>query len=409
LVKALEKEGVGRPSTYASVIATIQNRGYAQSIGNALAPTFTAFAVTKLLKDHFPSLVNIQFTAQMESTLDRIASGNADWLPYLTEFYLGDDGLEHQVKTREADIDPAVARSIHLDGMEQEIRIGQYGPYVHTTQGETDVNASLPENIAPADLDLAQVEKLLREKVEGPEELCTHPETQEPIFIRTGPYGPYVQLGHGDPDNNKKPKRVGLPKKMNPSDVTPELALGLLALPRELGKHPDTGNKVKAGSGPFGPYVVCNKEYRSLKAEDDVLTIELPRALELLAQPKRGRGSSSPPLRELGPHPKDEAPVAIYEGRYGPYVKHGKINASLAKDMTVEALTMEQAIELLNARAAKTGTKKKTTTRKKTTAKSGTAKSTASKTRKTTAKKTTAKKTTRKRTTAAKSKASEES
>lgn len=403
LVKALEKEGVGRPSTYASVIATIQNRGYAQAIGNALAPTFTAFAVTKLLQEHFPSLVNIQFTARMESTLDDIASGEAEWLPYLTEFYLGDGGLESQVKTRESDIDPATARSIHLDGMEQEIRIGQYGPYIHTKRGEEDVNASLPEHIPPADLDLAQVERLIREKVDGPEELCTHPETQEPIYLRSGPYGPYVQLGNGDAEKKTKPKRVSLPKKMNPADVTPDIALGLLALPRLLGEHPETKKSVRAGIGRFGPYIVCDGDYRSLKADDDILTIALPRALDMLAEPKRGRGgNAAKPLRELGPHPKDEEPVAIYNGRYGTYVKHGKINATLPKDTSVESLTMEQAVELLAAKAAKAGTKKKTTRRK------STSKTSASKTKKTTAKKTTAKKPASKRSPSAKSKTSVE-
>ncbi|MEM9154288.1 MAG: type I DNA topoisomerase [Cyanobacteria bacterium P01_F01_bin.33] len=402
LVKALEKEGVGRPSTYASVIATIQNRGYAQAVGNALAPTFTAFAVTKLLQDHFPSLVDVQFTAQMESTLDDIASGEAEWLPYLTEFYLGDDGLESQVKTRESDIDPAQARSIHLEGMEQEIRIGQYGPYIHTSRGEEDINASLPGSIAPADLDVEQVERLIREKIEGPEELCTHPETQEPIYLRSGPYGPYVQLGNGDPEQKKKPKRVSLPKKLNPAEVTPDVALGLLALPRLLGQHPDTDKSVRAGIGRFGPYIVCDGDYRSLKAGDDILTIALPRALEMLAEPKRGRGrgNAAPPLRELGPHPKDNEPVAIYDGRYGTYVKHGKVNATLPKNVSVESVTMEQAVDLLAAKAAKAGAKKKTSS-KKTAAK--TSKAT---TKKTAAKKTASKKTTSKRSPAAKSKAS---
>ncbi|MBD2103029.1 type I DNA topoisomerase [Leptolyngbya sp. FACHB-261] len=390
LVKTLESEGVGRPSTYASIIGTIIDRGYAQMQGQALAPTFTAFAVTSLLEEHFPSLVDSRFTARMEQTLDEIATGEAKWLPYLEEFYLGKEGLETQVKERDSQIDPAQARTVSLEGLEGKVRIGRFGPYIEVEKPEGTVTASLPKDAAPADLDPEQVEILLRQKTEGPDQVGRHPETGEPIYLKTGQYGPYVQLGDDSDDKDKnapKPKRASLPKGVTPDKVTLELAVGLLSLPRTLGEHPDTGRKVQAGLGRFGPYIVHDmgkegKDYRSLKAEDDVLAIELKRALELLAQPKAGRGkrtANAKPLRELGAHPADQEPVNLYNGQYGPYVKHGKTNVSLPKDQSPDDLTLEQAVELLAAKEGTKSTKKgKTTSRtsKTTTSKTSTRSST---------------------------------
>lgn len=262
------------------------------------------------------------------------------------------------------------------------------------------ITASIPQDLTPADLTPEVIRELVGQKTEGPEKLGVHPETGETIYILIGPYGPYVQLGL-EAEDSKKPKRVSIPKGVEKENVTVEMALGLLALPRLLGTHPETEAKIKAALGPFGPYVVhdqgsLGKDYRSLKAPDDVLTISLERALELLAQPKTsgrgGRGKKEiPPLRELGPHPEDGEPVNLYDGRYGPYVKHGKVNASLPKDATVEAFTLAQGLELLAAKAGSSSKSKSKTT--KTTSKSAT--KTASKTTKTTAKKST---TTRKKT-----------
>ncbi|MEL7083070.1 MAG: type I DNA topoisomerase [Cyanobacteria bacterium J06597_1] len=392
LVKALEKEGIGRPSTYASIISTIQDRGYVVAIGNALTPTFTAFAVTSLLQEHFPSLVDTHFTAQMEGTLDQIATGKAEWLPYLTQFYLGDDGLEHQVKVREDGIDPSTARAVKLDGLETEIRIGQYGPYIQVKgEDDQDVRASIPADVPPADLSAADVERAIKTKLEGPEQIGTFPEENEPIYLLVGPYGPYVQKGQVS-DDNPKPKRVSLPKTMKPEDVDEAKAIALLQLPRRLGEHPESGKSIRAGIGRFGPYIVCDGDYRSLKKDDDILTIELPRALEMLAQPKRGRGATAKPVRELGAHPEDGETIGVFNGRYGPYVKHGKVNASLPKDAAIEEFTLEQAVELLAAKG-KTKGKKKTTAKKTTAKKKTTTKKTTAK-KKTTTKKTTAKKST---------------
>ena len=381
LVKTLESEGVGRPSTYATIIGTIIDRGYAQMRSKALVPTFTAFAVVSLLEEHFPDLVDTRFTSKMEQTLDEIAIGKAQWLPYLEKFYLGEKGLENQVKVRENQIDPSVAKAVDLENLEAIVRIGKYGPYVEAEHnGNGMVTASIPTDLTPADLDPAQVETLLRQKTEGPEKLGLHPDG-EPIFGLVGSYGPYVQLGEVT-EENKKPKRTSLPKGMQLESVTLDMAVGLLSLPRLLGTHPATGAPIKAGLGRFGPYIVHDqgkegKDYRSLKAEDDVLTVSLNRALELLAQPKRGRGgsrgSTKKPLRELGTHPEDKEPVNIYDGPYGHYVKHGKVNASIPEGETVESLTLEKALELL---AAKAGTKKTTRKSTRSTAKKKTTKTT---------------------------------
>jgi DNA topoisomerase-1 len=394
LVKMLESEGIGRPSTYASIIGTIIDRGYAQMNGHALVPTFTAFAVTGLLEKYFPNLVDSSFTSQMEQTLDEISTGEAQWLPYLQEFYLGQKGLETQVKEQESQIDPTEARTVELENLGAKVRIGRFGAYIEAENGDGVVTASIPKDLTPAELDPDQVEVLLRQKTEGPDKVGMHPETGEPIYVLIGPYGPYVRLGDVS-EENKKPKQASLPKGVKIEDVTLEMAVGLLALPRTLGVHPATGGKIQASLGRFGPYVVHDlgkegKDYRSLKAQDNVLTISLERALELLAEPKKGRGSggkSKKPLRELGVHPKDNEPVNIYDGPYGPYVKHGKTNASLPEGQSVEDLTLETALGLLEAKAST----------KKSTSKSSKSTGSSSSSRKTTTKKTTASTSTRKK------------
>jgi DNA topoisomerase-1 len=409
LVKTLESEGIGRPSTYASVIGTVIDRGYVNASSNSLVPTFTAFAVTALLEQHFPDLVDVGFTARMERTLDEISTGEAEWLPYLRTFYSGDAGLEHQVKERETHIDPAEARTVDLPDLSAKVRIGRYGPYVEAENDEGPVKASIPQDVSPADLDGDQVELLLRQKTEGPEKLGLHPDSGEAIYVLIGAYGPYVQLGEAT-DEKPKPKRASLPKGVTPDTVTLEMATGLLALPRLLGQHPETDAPIKASLGRFGPYVVhdqgkTGKDYRSLKAEDDVLAVTLERALALLAEPKGRRGRRKvEPLKALGDHPDDGEQVAIFNGPYGHYVKHGKVNASLPEGKTPDDISLELALELL---AAKAGTKK--TTRKKSTTTKRAAASKKTTAKKTTAKKTTAKKaTTKKATTAKKTTAKQE-
>lgn len=367
LVKTLESEGIGRPSTYASIIGTIIDRGYAQLVSNALVPTFTAFAVTDLLEKYFPDLVDTSFTSKMEQTLDDIATGEANWLPYLRQFYLGDTGLETLVKERENQIDPTVARTVELEGLDAKVRIGKFGPYIEAENGNGVVTTSIPKDLTPADLDPEKVEVLLRQKTEGPDEVGRHPETGEPIYSKIGPYGPYVQLGEKS-DENPKPKQASLPKGISPENLTLDVAVGLLSLPRTLGVHPDAGGKIQASLGRFGPYVAHDrgkegKDYRSLKAGDDILTISLERALELLAEPKKVRGTSGSKskqaLRELGSHPDSGESVNIYDGPYGPYIKHGKTNVSLPEGQSVEDITLSTALELLGTKASSTKSTRK--------------------------------------------------
>ena len=359
LVKTLEKEGIGRPSTYASIIGTIQDRGYATLQNNALIPSFTAFAVTALLEQHFPELVDTGFTARMESSLDDISAGKMPWLPYLEKFYKGDEGLEAQVQRREGDIDPTASRTIALEGLPCVVRIGRFGAYLESKREAEDgseelCKATLPQEITPADLDAQKAELLLKQKSEGPESLGEDPETGQQVYLLFGQYGPYLQLGQVS-EETPKPKRASLPKGIKPEEMALEDALGLLRLPRHLGEHPE-GGKVQAGLGRFGPYVVHDKgkgekDYRSLKAEDDVLAIGLSRALELLAQPKRGRGGRTA-LRDLGTPEGGSEPIQLFDGPYGLYVKQGKVNASLPEGTTAESLTLEQALELLAAKAS---------------------------------------------------------
>ncbi|MBD2206632.1 type I DNA topoisomerase [Calothrix sp. FACHB-1219] len=398
LVKTLESEGIGRPSTYASIIGTIIDKGYAQLVNNALIPTFTAFAVTDLLEKHFPDVVDPSFTSKMEQTLDDIATGEAKWLPYLKEFYLGDKGLETLVKEREPQIDEKNARTVELENLPAKVRIGKYGPYIEVENGEGVVTASIPKDLTPADLDPKQVEVLLRQKTVGPDQLGRHPDTGEPIYVKIGAYGPYVQLGDKT-DENPKPKQASLPKGVTPETVTLDIAVGLLALPRTLGVHPETGGRIQASLGRFGPYIVHDqgkegKDYRSLKAADNVLTVSLERALELLAEPKKGRSSttskSKAAVRELGNHPEDETPVNIYDGPYGPYIKNGKTNVSIPEGESVESMTLEKALQLLAGKAASAKSTRKST--KSTTSKSKTTSKTTSKSTSKTATKTASKK-----------------
>ena len=354
LVKALEAEGIGRPSTYASIIDTIQQRGYVFKQRRELVPTFTAFAVTKLMEDHFHDLVDLKFTANMEQKLDDIAAGEADWLKYLRDFYLGENGLDALVREKDAEIDPRKVSAVELSNLNAEVRIGQFGPFVAREENGDRLTIGLPEELPPADLTEAMVEDLLSKKSEGPRELGTDPDSGEPVLIKVGPFGPYVQLGEGNGDKKNKPKRVSLLDGMDVDSVSLEEGLELLSLPRTLGEHPETGKPVQAGIGRYGPYVVHERRYVNLKPPDSVLDIDLDRALELLAAApaRRGRGSGANVLKELGEHP-DGGPVQVLDGRFGPYVKHGKVNATLPKGTDPAEVTLEAGLELLAAKAAK--------------------------------------------------------
>ncbi|MFK8139047.1 MAG: type I DNA topoisomerase [Bdellovibrionales bacterium] len=364
LVQTMEKEGIGRPSTYASTIATIIDRGYVRKEGNALNPTFTALIVVKLLKEHLPKYVDLSFTSEMENSLDTVAEGELDWTKYLGQIYHGSDGLRSQVEAQEDVIDPEKARSIQLLNLkEKEVRVGRYGAYVcRPTEDGGEVCASLPDAQAPADITPEIADKLIDQKINGADALCVDPETEEPVYILTGRYGPYVQRGDIT-EENAKPKRVALPQGITPDDVTEEQALFLISLPRTIGIHPETKEDVKVGLGRFGPFILYNSEFRSIPKTDSIFTIPLERALEIIATPKRGRAAAKA-LKVLGKHPDDEAEIAIFDGRYGPYVKWNKVNASVPDDLEVEKVTLEQALEWVNAKAPKKKVKKKAAKKK---------------------------------------------
>ncbi|MBV8387955.1 MAG: DNA topoisomerase I, partial [Acidimicrobiia bacterium] len=383
LVKALEEMGVGRPSTYASIIGTIQDRGYVWKKGSALVPSFVAFSVVALLEQHFADLVDYAFTARMEDDLDEIASGGQDAIPWLRRFYFGNgrEGLHDLVHNRLGEIDAREVNSIPLahgedDGDGIVVRVGRYGPYLQ--RGEDTV--SIPEDMPPDELTPERAEELLQAP-SGDRQLGEDPETGLPVFVKAGRFGPYVQLGEMQ-DGAEKPKTASLFKDMSPDTVTIEDALRLLSLPRVLGNHPDDGEEIVALNGRYGPYIKKGSDTRSLDAEEQLFTIDIDGALALLAEPKRRRGqrAAAAPLRELGDDPASGAPVVVKDGRFGPYVTDGTTNASLRKGDSVEDITIERAAELLEerrqkaplkkaAKRAKKATKKKKATAKKTAAK----------------------------------------
>jgi DNA topoisomerase-1 len=359
LVKRLEEEGIGRPSTYAPTVATIQRRGYVSKQGKALVPSFTAFAVTRLLRDHFGDYVDLGFTAEMEEILDQISNGEKDWLDFIREFYRGDGkhhGLEHLVEDRGQEIAYPVI-DVCADpesGKRIRVRIGRYGPFLQLGETSEDgPRASLPEDVAPADLTCEKAVALLKAKAEGPRVLGEDPKTGQKIYVMHGRFGPYVQLGETPEDKKaEKPRRASLGRNFTEDAITLDDALKLLSLPRELGAA-DDGEVIVANVGRFGPYVKHGSEFRSLEADDDVYAITLERAKELLAKEKksiRRQRAGAKELRVLGEHPETKAVMKILDGRYGPYVTDGTTNASLPKGTAPEALTIDEAVGLLAAR-----------------------------------------------------------
>ena len=351
LVQRLEKEGVGRPSTYATIIGTIQDRGYVRKEGTALIPSFTGMAVIQLLEKYFNNFVDYGFTSEMENKLDLIAEGEVDYLKYLKSFYNGKKGLKQVVENQEKSIKPEESRTIHLEGSNGvvEVKVGRFGPYVISHgEGKEEIHASIPEDIAPADLKDSDIDELIEMSKRGPEAIGYHPDNDEPIFCLVGRYGPYLQLGEAT-EENPKPRRASLPKGITPKTIEMEMALKLLSLPRELGMHPETKKVVQANNGKFGPYVMHDGEFRSLKKEDDVYTVELARALEILAMPKFGRGGTV--LKDFGRIEKIKKSVKVLDGKYGMYIKAGTKNLSLPDELKdaekIKKLTEAQVIKII--------------------------------------------------------------
>jgi len=355
LVQRLEEEGVGRPSTYASIMTTIQDRGYVWKKGAALVPTFTAFGVVALLEKHFPQLVDYSFTAAMEDDLDRIATGDEESVPWLTTFYFGDDGLKHKVATRLDEIDPRAVGSIPIgvDGGGNDVvaRIGRYGPYVEI--GEE--RASIPEDLAPDELTVEKAVELIQTQNAGDKIFGTDPESGLTVYGKTGRFGPYIQLGEVEEGIKEKPRRASLFKSMSLDELSLDTALKLLSLPRTVGTDPD-GVDIVALNGRYGPYIQRGSDRRSLESEDQLFTLTVDEALQLLAEPPRRRGQrAAGPLKELGADPVSGKPVTVRTGRYGPYVTDGDVNASLRQGDSPETITIERAAELLAARRERVG------------------------------------------------------
>ena len=363
-MKRLEEEGIGRPSTYAPTIATIQRRGYVFKQGKALVPSFVAFAVTDLLREHFSEYVDFGFTARMEDILDDISNGKKDWIDFLREFYRGggDEGPGLESKVQQTDEISYPIIEVGTDPTSDQpicVRIGRYGPFLQRGEGGEGNTASLPDDIAPAELTVEKAVQLLNAKADGPRALGTDPKTGQPVYLLSGRFGPYVQLGE-TPDRGvkaPKPPRSSLPSAWSDRTLTLDDALKLLSLPREVGTHPADGQTIVANFGRFGPYVKRGDEFRSLESDADVFSVSLDAAVELFNQPKRSRARRSAAktvLKELGTTP-DGAAVKLFDGRYGPYVSDGTTNASLPKGTSAEALTLEQSMALIRERAASGG------------------------------------------------------
>jgi DNA topoisomerase-1 len=361
LVKALEELGVGRPSTYASILGTIQNRGYVWHKGSALVPSFTAFAVVGLLERYFAKLVDYGFTASMEDDLDEIASGERESEPWLSAFYFGRNegnghapgpGLKEIVASHLDEIDAREINSISLgedaEGKGIVVRVGRYGPYLQ----RGDERASIPDDVPPDELTIERADELLRAP-SGDRELGTDPASGLVVYAKSGRFGPYVQLGELV-EGADKPRTASLFKTMSIEALTLEDALELLTLPRPVGNDPESGEEILALNGRFGPYLKKGTDTRSIETEEQLLTVTLEQALALFAQPKtrRGRGAAAAPLRELGPDPTTGGAILLRAGRFGPYVTDGTTNASLRTGDDPETITPERAHELLADRRA---------------------------------------------------------
>ena len=371
LVKKLEELGIGRPSTYASIIEVLQRRNYVRIDRKRFVPEDRGRIVTAFLQSYFPRYVEYDFTAHLEEELDDISGGKIDWRQVLREFWKAFSaavGETKELRVREVldKIDSELGPHFFPEAKDGKnprdcpscgegrlgLKLGKFGAFIGCSK-YPECRFTRKLGIVDAEADAASGANL-----DGPKILGDDPATGKQVTLRKGPYGLYVQLG--EPEGKEKPKRQSLLKDMTPDDVTLEKALALLALPRELGPHPEDSEMILAGVGRFGPYVKHGPKYKSIPADESVLEIGMNRAVALLAEarvPGRGRAAVKP-LRVVGNHPNDEAPIELYDGRYGHYVKHGGINATVPKDIKPEELTLDHAVSLLAERAAKGGGKK---------------------------------------------------
>jgi DNA topoisomerase-1 len=403
LVKAMEELGIGRPSTYAAIISTIIDRGYVQKKGQTLVPSWVAFSVVHLLEEHFGTLVDYDFTAEMENDLDRIAAGNEDRRHWLTQFFFGDDNHQglHGTVQNLGEIDAREVNSRRIDeGV--TLRIGRYGPYLEATDPETGElkRANLPDDLEPDQLTPERAHEILDAPVAAERNLGTNPDSGRDIVVKDGRYGPYVTevLPEGEtwPKGQKAPT-ASLFKDMDPATVSLDTARSLLSLPREVGPDPESGTMILALNGRYGPYLKKGTETRSLPSEQAIFDIDVPGAQALFAQPKYGGRRASAPLKDFGQaDPTSEKPVVIKDGRFGPYITDGATNVTVPRGEEPAQVTFERAVELLAEKRAK-GPAKKRRAPRKTTAKKTTAKKTTARKRAATAKTAATTKTTKKR------------
>ena len=369
LVKALEEQGIGRPSTYAAIISTIISKGYVSKRGNALVPEWIAFTVTRFLEDNFGNLVDYEFTAKMENDLDLIAVGELDRSKWLKGFYFGDQGLQAVVNSL-GESDP---RSINTFEIAPGIalRTGKFGPYLEVLEGEERRIVNIPEGLSPDELTVEKANELISAPPASDRVLGQDPETGLDIIVKDGRYGPYVTLVD---EGNPKPKTASLFKSMRVDTVSYEEALQLLSLPRVIGNDPETGQEIMAQNGKYGPYLKRGADSRSLASEEQIFEISLEEAVEIYKQPKYGaRKTAATPLREFGEDPASALMVVAKTGQFGNYVTDGVINATIPKDEPIDELSNDRAFELLAIRREKLGvepgeapkTQKKTTRKKR--------------------------------------------
>ncbi len=414
LTRELESRGIGRPSTYAAIIETVQARKYVFKKGSALVPTWPAFAMVRMMEEHFPNLVDYEFTAGMENLLDEISRDESEPIDYLKQFYYGTDGsgLRPMLDEKIGVVDSRQICTFPLGAPEEgentgmiNVRVGKYGPYFE--QGER--RATMPEGFAPDEITVEMAMEALNAAEKGEEPLGYDPVTNRPVYLKQGRFGAYIQLGltekaEGEEKTEGEEKEevinAGFLKDMTAESMDLETALKLLSLPRTVGEHPDSKEPIVAYNGKFGPYIKTGSDTRTLPEDISPLDVSLEQCLLLLAQPKRrGRGAAKPPLKEFDESPVTGKKVVLKEGRWGPYMTDGTTNVSLPSTMSEEELTFERALDLLATKAAKGPRKKKTkkkAAKKKTTAKKARKKTTRKKTAKKAAKKA-AKKTTRKK------------
>ena len=350
LIQKLEKEGVGRPSTYASIISTIQDRGYIQKANKALAPTFTAVAVTQFLNEHFPNYLDLKFTSEMEETLDEIAKGSVKYEKYLSSIYKGEKGLKKQVETNESQTKEKNSRTFSLKPFKDiQFHVGRFGAYFSTNDNGKEITANIPQDLFPSDLNPETIATLIEAKKTEDKAFGVHPKTKEKIFIKTGRYGPYLET-------EESKKRGSLPAFLPVQDLTLDQAVQLLDLPQVLGVDPKTKKEIKKSIGKFGPYIVHDGDFRSVAKDETFFELDLKKALELLSQPKVSgkKRSSQKPLKEFK---EGKETIQILTGRYGPYIRFKKKNINIPNSYDPENLTLESSLEIIEAKT-QSGSKK---------------------------------------------------